>query len=286
MSPLRQKMIDLMMVKNLAPRTQQSYLYSVYSLTKYYHLSPDQLGQNEIQRYLIYLMKEKKLAPNSCRLQVNGIRFFFRHVLNRPPYQLLLHYPKRILRIPDLLTRSEALRIVSAPDNLKHKTQLQVCYGCGLRVSEVVALRVKDIDGERRLLKVEQGKGAKDRFIPLSPLLLDQLRKYWNSYRPNDKFFYHTGSLNRSTGISAVQRVYGQSKKKEKIQKGGGIHALRHAFATHQLEKGLPLHLLQRWLGHKDIHTTMRYVHWVPNYQSGQSYLTDLLDVEACHDAD
>jgi len=286
MTPLRQKMIDIMTVKNFSPLTQKSYLYSVYSLTKYYHLSPDELGQDEIQRYLIYLVKEKNLAANSCRLQLNGIRFFFRQVLNRPAYKLLLHYPKRPLRIPDLLTRHEALNLVNAPDNLKHRTQLQVCYGCGLRVSEVVALRVKDIDSERGQLKVEQGKGAKDRFVPLSSILINQLRNYWYHYRPLDKLFYLNSSFNRATGVSALQRVYGRSKKIIKLEKKGGIHALRHAFATHQLEKGVPIHILQRWLGHKDIHTTMRYVHWVPNYQSGLSYFNDLLDEEAGHDSD
>ncbi len=283
MTPLRQQMIDLMIVKNFSPLTQKSYLYSVYSLTKYYHLSPDQLSQDDIQRYLIHLIKERNLAANTCRLQLNGIRFFFRHVLKRPAYQLLLHYPKCPLRIPELLTRSEALRIVSAPDNLKHQTQLKLCYGCGLRVSEVVALRVKNIDGERRLLKIEQGKGAKDRLVPISPILLEQLRDYWKTYRPLDKLFY-LGSFKQATGISSVQKLFKRAKTKVAIDKKGGVHSLRHAFATHQLEAGLPIHLLQRWLGHQDIHTTMRYVHWVPNYQTAQHSFKDLLSEGPDHD--
>ena len=283
MTPLRQQMIDLMTVKNFSPLTQKSYLYSVFSLTKYYHLSPDQLSQDDIQRYLIHLVKERNLAANTCRLQLNGIRFFFLHVLKRPAYQLRLHYPKRPLRIPELLTQSETLRIVNAPANMKHQTQLKLCYGCGLRVSEVVALRVKNIDGERRLLKVEQGKGAKDRLVPLSPILLEQLREYWKHYRPLDMLFYHD-SFHHATGIRSVQRVFKRAKTTADIDKKGGVHSLRHAFATHQLEAGLPIHLLQLWLGHQDIHTTMRYVHWVPNYQSAQHSFKDLLNVGADHD--
>ncbi|WP_250656290.1 tyrosine-type recombinase/integrase [Alkalimarinus coralli] len=285
MTPLRQKMIDLMLVKRFSPRTQQSYLYSVQSLAQYYHCSPDQLGQDEIQRYLIYLVKEKNLAANSCRLQLNGIRFFFHHVLKRPPYHLVLHYPRRPLQIPELLSRSEALRIVNAPQNLKHRTQLKLCYGCGLRVSEVVAVRIKDIDGERQLLRVEQGKGAKDRFVPLSPRLLEQLREYWRHYRPREHLF-DSNHLGHATGVSTVQRVYTRSKKQAGVTKKGGIHALRHAFATQQLEAGLPIHLLQCWLGHKDIHTTMRYVHWVPHYQAGRSCFADLLDKGGYHAPD
>ena len=278
-TPLRKKMTDLMVVKNLSLKTQQSYLYSVTSLSGYYHRSPDQLDEDDIQQYLIYLVKDRKLAANSCRLQLQGMRFFYLNVLGRPPRNLNILYPKREIRLPDLLTRGEALSIVNAPENIKHQCQLKLCYACGLRVSEVLGLRIKDIDGERQQLKVEQGKGMKDRLVPLPAELLHQLRIYWQHFKPKDKLFY-VGDYHRPMSPSSVQKLFTLMKKCVGIDKDGGIHALRYAFATHQLEAGLPLHLLQRWLGHKDIRTTMRYVHWVPSYQDGMSNFADLLRAE------
>jgi integrase/recombinase XerD len=276
MTHLRQQMIDLMMVKHLSPRTQTSYLYSVQSLAVFYHRSPDTLTQEDVQQYLIDLVKRRHLAANSCRLQLQGIRFFYLHVLGQSLVVAHLCYPKRELKIPDLLTHSEAQQLVNAPSNLKHQTLLKVCYGCGLRVSELCRLRVKDIDGERQLLLVK-GKGNKDRLVPLPATVLKQLRYYWQRYRPTDILFYsERGDFPLS--ISAAQRLYYRVKKAQGIDKKGGIHGLRHAFATHQLEAGLPIHLLQRWLGHSDIHTTMRYIHWVPTYQCyGNNPMVDLL---------
>ena len=276
-TPLRQKMIDLMVVKNLAETTQKSYLNSVECLAKYYHQSPDQLSKEDVQQYLIYLVKDKKLAPNSCRLRLQGIRFLFKYALQQPIQGIDVLYPKRPIRIPDLLTRDEALSIVNYPENLKHQCQLKLCYACGLRVSEVTTLRVRDIDGERQKIKVEQGKGMKDRFIPLPEELLHELRVYWQEYRPHNFLFYTWGDKRRASSISALQRIYTRTKRQAKVKRNGGIHSLRHAFATHQLDAGLPLHLLQRWLGHNDIKTTMRYIHWVPSYQNGNAKFVDLL---------
>ena len=276
MRSLRQQMIDIMEIKQLSENTQQAYLRTLISLAKYCGRSPDKLMASDIQQYQLYLIKERHLATSSCRLQIQAIRFFYRHVLDRPEFAFKLHYPKKEQKIPDLLTRSEALRIVSFPENLKHKMLLRTCYGCGLRVSEVVALRVKDIDGERRLLRVEQGKGRKDRLIPLSDTLLTQLRDYWQLYRTRDSLFV-SDMTRQALHITTVQSVYKTAKKRLGITKRGGIHGLRHAYATHQLESGLPIYLLQRWLGHADLHSTMRYIHWVPNYQSDGHGAKDLL---------
>jgi len=276
MTILREKMIDLMTVRNFSVNTQKSYLYSVSCYAKYYDKSPDQLSQDDLQRYLIYLVKDKHLSANSCRVQLQAIRFLYLNVLKREACHVAILAPKRKLRIPELLTREEALRIVNAPENISHKMQLQICYACGLRRSEVLALRVKDIDGQRELLKVEQGKGAKDRFVPLSKTLLELLREYWRQLKPTDKLFY-TYRFDRSPAAATLAKLYSRTKQQVSVNKKGGIHALRHAFATHQLEAGLPLHLLQRWLGHADIRTTMRYIHWVPSYHNGQSRFINLL---------
>lgn len=276
MSPLRQKMIDLMTVKQFSERTQNSYLYSMMSLVKYYRKSPDLLSQDDLQNYFIYLIKDRNLAANSCRLQVNAIRFFYRWVLGRSLESIRLHYPKRPLKIPELLTRDEARKIVNQPTNLMHQTMLKTCYGCGLRVSEVCALQVKDIDGERLLLKVNEGKGKKDRMVPLPKTVLMALRQYWYRYRPYLWLFY-SKQLDKPFDLRTLQKVYKKTKAEAGVQKTGGIHGLRHAYATHQLEAGLPIHLLQNWLGHQNVNTTMRYIHWIPSYHPERDGLLDLL---------
>jgi integrase len=176
--------------------------------------------------------------------------------------------PKKAQRIPELLTRAEVGRILSAVHNLKHRTMLMTCYGCGLRVSELVALKVRHIDSERQLLRIEQGKGAKDRQVVLAEGLLQQLRTYWHQYRPVGWLFAgHDPAI--ALDISTPQRVFTAAKCRAGIDKVGGIHSLRHAYATHQLEAGLPVHQLQRLLGHQNIHSTLHYVHWVPGYRAG-----------------
>lgn len=222
-------------------------------------------------------MKDKKLSPNSCRLHLQGIRFLYKNVLHNPIRNVDVLYPKKTERIPDLLTSGEALAIINSPQNIKHRCQLMLCYACGLRVSEVLSLRVKNIDGQHQQIKIEQGKGMKDRFVPVPEELLQQLRIYWLSHTPRELLFYCGENKKRALTVSTLQRVFKRSKKRVKISKDGGIHSLRHAFATHQLEAGLPLHILQRWMGHNDIHTTMRYIHWVPAYQSGKSKFVNLL---------
>lgn len=276
MSPLRQQMIDLMTVKNYSQSTCESYLASMVLLVKYFRRSPDELTQEDIQNYLIYLVKERKLAPNTCRLYLQGIRFFYRHVLKWSAAPMPVLYPRRAQRIPELLSRSEVKRILAAPDNLKHRTLLTTCYSTGARISEVLALKVSDIDSERMLLRIEQGKGAKDRLVPLSSTLLNCLRQHWCREHPQSWLFpgwKNLGPVNHST----ISKAFKASKRSAGITKQGGIHSLRHAYATHSLEQGMPVHLLQRWLGHTDIRTTLRYVHWVPAYQPGEAEVYDLL---------
>jgi integrase/recombinase XerD len=160
---------------------------------------------------------------------------------------------------------------------------LTTCYGCGLRVSEAVALKVRHIDGERRLLRVEQGKGAKDRNVILSETLLHLLRGYWRVMRPPE-WLFRGYSFSTPLTITSVQKAFTAAKRRAGIDKVGGIHALRHAYATHQLKAGMPVHQLQRLLGHQDIHSTLRYVHWVPNYREGK-VCTDLVaGLEVGHD--
>lgn len=278
MTPLRKQMIEAMALRGFSPRTHASYLGAVEQLARYYRRPPDRLGVDQLQAYFKHLALERDLAPASCRLHLNGVRFFYLKVLGWEHFDVSLVVPKRVQRIPQLLSRAEVGRIFQACPNPKHRMLLETCYGCGLRVSELVALRVRDIDGERGLLRVEQGKGAKDRLVIIAPALLERLRRYWLQERPADWLFPNAQHREQAISICTAQRVFGRAKRSAGVEKDGGIHALRHAYATHQLENGLAIHQLQRLLGHHNLHSTMRYVHWVPSEHRGAQGHADLID--------
>jgi integrase/recombinase XerD len=262
-------------VRGFSPRTHQSYLAAVTDLASFYHRSPDQLGVAELKTYFEHLAIERKLSGATCRLFLNAIRFLYLKVLEWPAFEAEIPIPKRPQRIPELLTRQEVSQILSACHNPKHKIMLITCYACGLRLSELLVLRVRDIDGSRQLLRVEQGKGAKDRLVPLPETLLEQLRTYWRLFHPASWLFPgHRPDHHLSP--TCVQKAFTKAKLQAGIDKIGGIHSLRHAYATHQLEAGMPVHRLQRLLGHRDLHSTLRYVHWVPDYREGRG-VHDLL---------
>ncbi len=276
-TPLRQKMIDELTLRGYSPRTHESYLYAVTKIATYYNRSPDTLTVDEMQKWLLHLINERGLSNSSCRLYVNALRFLFAQVLKRKPLGVVITYPKLEQRIPELLSRKEVAAILMACPNTKHRMMLSTCYGCGLRVSELVCLKVRDIDGERQLLRVTQGKGAKDRLVTISPELLRQLREYWNNYRPPSWLFPNAIRPHEHLSHSTPQKAFCRAKRQTGIKKVGGIHSLRHAYATHHLESGLSVHKLKQLLGHKDIHSTMRYIHWVPIDQDTAIPGTDLL---------
>jgi site-specific recombinase XerD len=282
MSKLRQAMIDAMLVRGFAVRTHRSYLGSVADLAKYYERSPALLSTDEVQAYFLYLVKDRHLAPASCRLSLSGIGFLYKEVLHRE-FEAKIHVPKRPQRIPELLRRKEVAAILEACINHKHRMLLTVCYGCGLRVSELLYLKVRDIDSERRLLRIDQGKGAKDRMVELPQTLLLKLRRYWLLFRPYDWLFPGRDPT-VALGVTSAQKCFKASKREAGVDKAGGIHSLRHAYATHQLAAGMPITTLQHQLGHKDIRTTLRYIHWVPNYQGGDSGTDLIADLEADHE--
>jgi len=276
MKPLRQQMINAMVLRGLALKTQETYLHWVGDFAKHYHCSPSQLDASHLEKYLLFLINNRHLSANTVRVSLNAIHFLFVKVLQRPAYQFKIAYPKRPLRIPDLLTRDEVHKILLCCNNKKHHAMLSTCYGAGLRVSELVALEVRNIDSACHVLHVKQGKGAQDREVPLSESLLQELRSYWHQYRPHKQLF-HSIQIDQAFSISSVQKVFKHCKARSQIAKNGGIHSLRHAYATHQLNAGMPLHCLQRALGHKNIQTTMRYIHWLPHYQNNGQEHVDLL---------
>jgi len=263
MTPLRQKMIDLMTFRQFSPKTHQVYLGTIVHLSDYYHCSPERLSEQQVTDWLMHTANERNWSPSTVHQALMGLKFLYFQVLKRSDFMLEITLPKRNQRIPLLLTQKEVFHLLNVPDNLKHLTLLSVCYGCGLRVSELVSLTQDDIDSERLLLRIVEGKGKKDRMVPLSPTLLKLIKQYWRAWHPNYYLFsrYHQ---RQAMSVSSAQKVFRQAKKGAGIDKKGGIHSLRHAYATHQLESGLPIHQLQRFLGHSDIHLTLRYLHWLP----------------------
>lgn len=276
MSPLRQQMINAMVLRGLAPKTQQTYLHWVSDFAKHYHCSPTQLDASHLEQYLLFLIKHRHLSASSVRVSLNAVHFLYVNVLERPAYQFKIAYPKKPLRIPDLLTREEVQRIIACCRNAKHHAMLSTCYGTGLRVSELVALEVRNIDSACHILHIKQGKGAQDREVPIGDALLQELRRYWCLCRPHQLLF-HGSQIDKALSIQSAQRVFKRSKHHAGVIKLGGIHSLRHAYATHQLNAGMPLHRLQRALGHKHIRTTMNYIHWLPHYQDTGNGASDLL---------
>jgi integrase/recombinase XerD len=277
MTPLRLQMIEVMCQAGLARNTQAAYLRAVRALARYFSRSPDQLTPEDVEAYMRHLVLERDLAASTCLQYAYAIRFLYHHVLRLEDFAVRWIVPKRPQRIPELLNGHEVARILAACPSDKHRMMLEVCYGCGLRVSELVHLKVRDIDGERRLLRIEQGKGAKDRLVTLAPTLLDHLRVYWRRFRPHEWLFYRHREHLLPLTVATPQRVFSVAKREAGIGKEGGIHSLRHAFATHQLENGLPVHRLQKLLGHVSLKSTLRYVHWVPDRIHDAGGYQDLL---------
>jgi site-specific recombinase XerD len=249
-----------LIVRGRSERTRESYLHAVAELARYYRRPPDQLTDHEVQQYLLHLIQARQLAWSSCRVAVAGLRFFYEITLGRPRATFRVPLPKGAQKVPEILSREEVARILSATTTVKHRVLLMTTYAGGLRVSEVVGLKVSDIDADRMLIRVEQGKGRKDRYTLLSPRLLEELRRYYRLYRPRPWLFPQRRQ-GRPMAPSSALRIYHRAKARAGIGKAGGIHALRHAFATHLLESGTDLATLQTLLGHRCVKTTMRYVH-------------------------
>jgi len=282
MTALRQRMIAAMQMHGFSARTHESYLTAVRGLAKYTQRPPDTLQPADLKGYFEHLVRERQLAPASVRLAYNGIRFLYLQVLAWPAVNLEVTLPKRAQRIPELLTRAEVAAIFSACEDRRYRTMLGLCYGAGLRLSEVLKLRVSDIDGERKLLRIAQGKGAKDRLVALSPTLLERLRTYWRLYHPQDWLFPGYGGTPLSP--TSLQKAFTEAKRRAGVSKVGGIHGLRHAYATHQLAAGLKVERLQRLMGHTSLHTTLRYLHWLPSAAEGEGERDLLAKLELADD--
>jgi len=237
MTALREKMHDDLRVRNLAENTQKSYLQSVTGLAIYYRRSPDQLSVQEVQNYLLHLSQERHLAWKSVNTIRHGLRFFYRVTLDRPATEFYLPCAKEPSKLPEILSHEEIVRLFTVTTNRKHRALLMTTYAAGLRASEVTHLRVRDIDSGRMCIRVEQGKGRKDRYVPLAPRLLNQLRAYWCEQRPPHWLFPGT-QIDRPMSRDGAWHIYVKARDKAGITKAGGLHLLRHYSACRIMPNG------------------------------------------------
>jgi len=260
MTVLRQRMTEDMQVRNLSPHTQRAYIQQVSLFARHFDKSPAALGPEEIRTYQLYLMNERKLAPSSIQIAIAALRFLYRITLKKEwTFKEVIPSPKSATKLPVVLSPDEVLRFLGCLDNIKHRAILTTCYAAGLRISEAVHLKPTDIDSQRMVIRVAQGKGQKDRYVMLSPKLLEMLRSYWGTARPKQWLF--PGDLpGQPITRFAVADACGKAHRRSGISKPITPHSLRHAFAVHLLEAGTDVRTIQLLLGHRNLTTTARYL--------------------------
>jgi len=258
-SPLRQRMIEDMVVRNFALNTQESYLHQVSLFARYFGKSPELLGPEEIRAYQVYLAQERNAAVGTRTVAVSALRFLYGVTLQRDWSVPLIPTPKKDHRLPVILSPEEVMRLLQAAPSFPHHVISSTMYGTGIRVSETVHLLPTDIDSQRMMIRIEQGKGHKDRYVQLSPKLLDLLRCYWRKVRPRSWMF--PGQIpNQPLGREAVADAIAQAAKRAGLTKPVSPHSLRHAYAVHLLEAGADVRRIQLLLGHRSLSTTARYL--------------------------
>jgi len=277
MGALRKQMDGDLVVRGMAVRTREAYLGAVAGLAKYYGRRPDRINEQEVQNYLLHLIEERKLAWSSCNVAAQGLKFFYRVTLKRNEAQFVIPRARAPQKLPQILAREEVAALLEKTVNLKHRAILMTAYGAGLRLNEICHLKLADIDSKRMTIRVEQGKGAKDRYTLLSPRLLAELRRYWAAHRPK-AWLFTARDPERPIYDHTVHRLYHAAKLRAGITKEGGIHSLRHAFATHLLEAGVDIHTIQRLMGHGHISSTLRYFHLARKHLAGTPSPLELLD--------
>ncbi|NIM99434.1 MAG: tyrosine-type recombinase/integrase [candidate division Zixibacteria bacterium] len=261
MTPLREKMIKAMELRNFSKHTQRYYLSAVTGLALYYQQSPHKLTKEMIEDYVLYLKNHKGNSPGTCATVVAGLRFFYKQVAHR---EVPIDYSfRKLTKLPTVLTQEEIWNLINAPKNLKHRLILMTTYSAGLRAAEVAALKPEHIDSKRMLIKVEKGKGGKQRYTILSIKLLEELRHYYKTHKPQTYLFPSSYKHRRNQTLTypSVHSIYEKARKKAGIKRGTGIHTLRHTFATHLLEAGYDIRRIQVLMGHRRLSTTMIYLH-------------------------
>jgi integrase/recombinase XerD len=272
---LHKMLLDELQRRNCAQSTAEAYIRALKEFADYSNRPPDQLGPKEISQFQLHLLRDRKLSPQTVKQQIAALRFFFNRTLKRryPPSEFC--YPKAPRRLPIILSPEEIRRMIDAATSLLHRTLLMTLYSTGMRRAEIARLKVSDIDSRRMVIHIKQGKGSKDRDVPLSPKLLETLREYWRWKKPRNYLFpgeAKQGSNGEHLTPKAIYHACKGAARRAGIQKTVGPHTLRHSFATHLLEAGADLRTIQLLLGHTEIkHTTVylhlsqRHLHACPN---------------------
>lgn len=246
-------------LRGLSPRTQSHYYRHAKQFLSYHNLPAEQLDSENIKDYLFSLLKEQKASDSKIRQAHGSLKYLFTQTLNKPWEIESIPQMKKKRPLPSVFSLTEVAKLLHACRNLKHETMLMLIYSSGLRVSEIVSLRISDIKRDMKRVLVCQGKGAKDRYTLLSDICLSHLEKYWRYYRPS--FYLFPGRNDKPLSVRACQHAFYQAKARAGITRKGGIHTLRHSFATHFLESGGGIFQLQMFLGHRNLKTTLVYAH-------------------------
>jgi len=275
MTALRKKYISYLRYRNYSARTIKHYCSSLIQLSKFYNLSPENLTREQLLNYLHYLVEVKQVSTSTLNQLLSAYRILIVEVLQREWQEFDIRRPKLEKRLPAVLSQKEVKRIITGISNFKHRTFISLIYSCGLRVSELTGLRIKDIDSARMPIHIRSGKGAKDRYVMLSKKILLMLRDYWKVYRPVE-YLFEGETPGKAIAVRTVQHTFASAAVKAGIKKRAGIHSLRHSFATHLLEKGVNILAIQKLLGHNHIRTTTLYTHLQNLPASVQSPFDDL----------
>jgi site-specific recombinase XerD len=258
MTPLRQRFIEDMQLRGLAPTTQRSYIHYVEDYAKFFKTSPEKLDQEALRQYELHLLNERKLSPQSVNTFISSVQFLYVTTLEMPWGKECFPRLRVGRTLPVVLDPKEVALFFDHVPSLKYRAALMLCYGAGLRISEAVALKVSDIDSQRMVIRVEQGKGGKDRYVMLSHRLLTVLRRYWRAARPQE-WMFPSWRGNRHLTATSLSLACRDASEQCGIAKRITAHTLRHSFATHLLENGTDTRVIQMLLGHSRIDTTARY---------------------------
>jgi site-specific recombinase XerD len=265
MTKLRKRLLEELQRRNYSAATIRGYILAVKQFAEYFGKSPDQLGAEHLRRFQLYLLQVKKLAPGTVEARMSALRFFFKKTLKRRDVRFDdLPFPKTPRRLPTVLSPEEVTRLIEASTNLMHRTMLMVLYGTGMRRTEVSLLKVSDIDSQRMVIHIRQGKGSRDRDVPLSPKLLEALREYWRWKKPKVYLFPSTAGQRGVDAPISDKMVWWAVRKAARragLSKRIGPHSFRHSFATELLETGTDLRTIQLLLGHARLEDTTVYLH-------------------------
>jgi integrase/recombinase XerD len=287
MTRLRKRMLEELQRRNYSASTIRGYILAVKQFAEYFGKSPEQLGAEHLRRFQLYLLQEKKLTPGTVEMRMSALRFLFKKTLKRRDIRFDdLPFPKTPRRLPTVLSPEEVTRLIEASKNLMHRTMLMILYGTGMRRTEVSLLKVSDIDSQRMVIHIRQGKGSRDRDIPLSPKLLEALREYWRWKKPKVYLFPSTAGhrgVEAPVSDKVVWWAVRQAARRAGLSKRVGPHSFRHSFATELLETGTDLRTIQLLLGHARLEDTTVYLHLSRRHLEAATNPLDQLQI-ANHD--